>query len=215
MNGKVIAAKLHSVENGILGVEKNPEIQEILTTFGYTPERMKEGKGLLNKVQQLTSSQVEDYGEQFVATSEQEKLRKTSYADYMVTLKVARVAFVGQPEQLKKFGATGKRSKSLSGWLRDARVFYTNLLNSPDALAVLAQFGYSAEKLEKELQTVNAVEDLHNKQLKEKGEAQQSTLERDKVFDELCKWFCSFRSIARIALYHKPQLLETLGIVKS
>jgi hypothetical protein len=173
------------------------------------------GKGLLNKVQRLTSSQVEGYGEQIVATSEQEKLRTISYADYMVTLKVARVAFVGEPEQLKKFNATGERNKSLSGWLRDARIFYTNLLNSPDALTVLAQFGYTAEKLERELQSVNAVEDLHSKQLKEKGEAQQSTLERDKAFDELCKWYSSFRSIARIALYHKPQLLETLGIVKN
>jgi hypothetical protein len=62
---------------------------------------------------------------------------------------------------------------------------------------------------------VNEVENLHSKQLSEKGEAQQSTIERDKAFDELCKWYSSFRAIARIALYEKPQLLEALGIVKS
>ena len=125
MNGKFIATKLHNIENGILGVEKNPEIQEMLTPFGYTPERMEEGKGLLNKVTYLMTTQVEERSDQFIATGELGKFRLTAYSDYMVTLKVVRVAFVGQPELLQRFNATGKRNKSLSGWLRDARIFYT------------------------------------------------------------------------------------------
>jgi hypothetical protein len=215
MNGKVIATKLHSIENSILGVQNNPEIQEKLNAFGYTPPRIDEGKRLLDKVNSLMTANVEEYSDQYVATDKADKLCKTTYANYMVTLKVTRVAFVGQPEILKRFNATGKRNKSLSGWLRDSRILYNNLLNSPEALTVLAQFGYSAEKLNNELAAVNEVENLHSKQLSEKGEAQQSTLERDKAFDELCKWFSSFRAIARIALYEKPQLLEALGIVKS
>jgi hypothetical protein len=212
MNGKFIATKLHSIENSILGVEKNPEIQERLSPFGYTPERMGEGKGLLNKVTLLMTTQVEERSDQFIATGELDKCRTTAYSDYMITLKVTRVAFVGQPELLKRFNAIGRRNRSLSGWLRDARIFYANLLNSPDALAVMAGFGYSVEKLEKELQAVNTVEDLHSKQLSEKSGAQQATLERDEAFDELAKWYSSFRAIARIALYDKPQLLEALGI---
>jgi hypothetical protein len=215
MNGKIIAAKLLVIENGILGVQNNPEIQEKLNAFGYTPEIMEEGKGLLNKVTRLMTGQIEDYSDQIIATGNLGKFWKTSYSDYMVTLKVTRIAFVGQPEMLMRFNATGKRNKSLSGWLRDARILYTNLLNSPEALTVLARFGYSVEKLEKELQSVNTVEELHSKQLSEKSSAQQSTLERDEAFDALCKWYSSFRGIARIALYDKPQLLEVLGIVKN
>jgi hypothetical protein len=214
MDGKIIATKLHSIENGILGVQKNPEIQGKLTPFGYTPERMEEGTALLSKATSLMTAQVEEYSDQYIATGELGKLWKTAYSDYMVTLKVLRVAFVGQPELLQRFNATGKRNKSLSGWLRDARILYTNLLNSPDALTAVAGFGYSVERLEKELQAVNAVEDLHSKQLSEKGSAQQATIERDEAFDELFKWYSSFRAIARIALYDKPQLLEALGIVK-
>jgi hypothetical protein len=214
MNGKIIAAKLHNIENGILGVQNNPEIQDKLNAYGYTPERISEGRRMLDNVTGLMSSQVEEYGDQYVATGELKKRWKSSYADYMVTVKVTRVAFNGQPELLQRFNATGVRNRSLSGWLRDARILYTNLLNSPESLAVMARFGYTVERLNNELAAVNEVENLHSKQLGEKGEAQQSTLDRDLAFDALCKWYGDFRAIARIALFEKPQLLEALGIVK-
>jgi hypothetical protein len=215
MNGKIFATKLHQIENSILGAQNNPEIQEKLNAFGYTPPRIEEGKRLLDRATRLMTVQVEEYSDKFIASDKVEKLWKSAYSGYMITVKVVRVAFVGQPEMLQRFNATGRRNRSLSGWMRDARILYNNLLNSQDALAVIAQFGYSAEKLNNELQAVNEVENLHSKWLSEKGQAQQSTVERDEAFDELCKWFSSFRAIARIALYDKPQLIEALGIVKS
>jgi hypothetical protein len=100
--------------------------------------------------------------------------------------------------------------------LREARILYANLLNNPDALSVMAGFGYTPDRLNRELANVNEVENLHSKQLSEKGGAQQATLERDAAFDALYKWYGDFRAIARIALFDKPQLLEALGIkVKS
>jgi hypothetical protein len=91
---------------------------------------------------------------------------------------------------------------------------YTNILDTPEALTVLAQYGYSAEKLADEHVAINEIETLHSKRLTEKGEAQQGTVERDKAIDELCNWYSDFRAIARVALHDKPQLLETMGIVK-
>ncbi|MDR1895230.1 MAG: hypothetical protein LBR10_00375 [Prevotellaceae bacterium] len=214
MTGKIIAIKLHKMKNGILGVQNNPEIQDKLRAFGYTPERIAEGKELLDKTSQLMTVQVEEYSDQYLATGELGKLWTAAYSSYMITLKVLRVAFNGQPELLQRFNATGKRNKSLSGWLRDAGILYNNLLKSPESLSVIAGFGYSVERLQQESQAVDEVENLHIKQLSEKSAAQQATLERDKAFDELCKWYGDFRAIARIALYNKPQLLEALGIVK-
>jgi hypothetical protein len=214
MNGKVIATKLHNIENGILGALNNQEIQSKLSAYGYTPERMSEGKSLLDHVTRLMTIQVNEYGSQYQATDELGKQWTSAYAAYMITLKVVRVAFKGQHDQLARFNATGKRNRSLSGWLRDARILYTNLLNASETITALAAFGYTPERLQQELQVVNEVENLHSKQLSEKGDAQQATLERDKAFDELSNWYSNFRAIARIALYDTPQLLEALGIVK-
>jgi hypothetical protein len=115
---------------------------------------------------------------------------------------------------LSGLGVTGKRSRSLSKWLRHAKILYTNLIELPNALEIIANYGITTEVLQKELQNVEVVENLHVKQLSGKSTAQQSTQKKDEAFDELCDWYSDFRAIARIAFYDKPQLLEAMGITK-
>jgi hypothetical protein len=209
-----LAAKLHSMENGIEGVNSSPEILTKMAVYGYTPEKVQKGKNLLERAKRLTVAQKGGYGGQYAATDELGKAWTGAYATSMVTVKVARVAFKGQPDMLKRLNITGERNRSLSGWINDARIMYGNIIDSPEAMDVLAQFGYTPEKIAAELAAVEQVAALHVKRLAEKSEAQQSTVERDKAIDDLCNWYSDFRSIARIALFDNPQLLEALGIIK-
>jgi hypothetical protein len=214
MNKNSMGKKLLNMRDAISGVENTPEIQTMLDEYGYTRERMVEGRQLLDQATELMTIQVGEYSDKYVASSEFSKFWDKTYSKYMVTLKVVRVAFIDQPEILYRFSATGSRNRSLSGWLKDARVLYANLLRSPESLEIMRQYGYTVERLDKEYQDVLEVEQLRSIQLKEKGMAQHSTRERDEAFDALCKWFSKFRAIARVALYDKPQFLEALGIVK-
>ena len=68
MDGKVIATKLHSIENAISGALGNPEVQTKLAAFGYTPERILTGRRLLDKVILLMTAREKKYGGQYVAT---------------------------------------------------------------------------------------------------------------------------------------------------
>jgi hypothetical protein len=208
-----IAVKLHRIENGISGALGSPKIQEKMAPLGYTPEKIEQGLALLNDVKQKTAVQVSKYGNQYLASDEVDAQMDAAYKGYMITVKVFRVAFKERPDLLAKFKVMGKRNRSLSGWLKDARIMYTNALADPEALAVLATFGYGVEKLEAERVAVEEIEALHSKRLTEKSEAQQGTIERDKAIDKLCDWYSDFRAIARIALYDSPQLLEALGII--
>jgi hypothetical protein len=204
MAGKIITEKLLSIHNSITGVENNPDIQKLLGVYGYTPERMEEGKKLIETLNHLITIQEEDSDSRF------SEFWKSVYSAYMITLKIVRIAFIEHPEMLQQFHATGKRNRSLSGWLHDSTALYTNLLNSPEGLEMMFLYGYTAEKLNKEFQEVIKVEQLHNKHLNEKGTTRQPTLERDKSFDALCKWYSKFRAVARIALYKKPELFEEI-----
>jgi hypothetical protein len=208
-----IAARLHNVEKGISGVLNSPDILERMNRYGYTPDRIAEGEQLLVGARQQVALHAEEYSDRYVATGELGRLWPEAYSDYMITLKVVRVAFRRQPGKLQEFNATGRRNRSLSGWLNDARILYTNL-QTVEALDVMSGYGYTPERLQKEQQKVEEVAALYGKRLSETGEAQQSTKERDKAIDDLCDWYSDFRAIARVALYDKPQLLEALGIVK-
>jgi hypothetical protein len=210
---QTIAARLHNVEKSISGVRNNLEIQERMDRYGYTSERITEGERLLTDAQKHVALHTEEYSDRYVATGELGQLWPEAYSDYMITLKVVRVAFRKQPGKLHEFNAAGKRNRSLSGWLNDARVLYTNM-QTPEALNVMSAYGYTSERLQKEQQKVEKVAALYGKRLSETGEAQQSTKDRDKAIDDLYDWYTDFRAIARIALYDKPQLLESLGIVK-
>ncbi len=215
MTGKIIAQKLHSMENGIMGALNSPQIIERMIPYGYTPERIQsEGRALWDKANELAIYHSKKYGEQFESTAQSQLLLEKAYQNYIVTLKIVRIAFKDNVELLKGLDATGKRSRSYSGWLKNSRVFYTNLLSNPAALDRLIMFNVTADRLTNELDEVNCFEELYTQELAGKADAQQSTVDRDQAFDELCNWYSDFRAIARIALYDKPQLLEAMGIVK-
>jgi hypothetical protein len=214
MKRKNIAEQLFLIESSLSGAMNTKEIQSKMAALGYTPEQIAEGVRLLERAKKMISTQVEDYSDKYSVSVILSKQWPAAYSMYMITLKVVRVAFKGEVDMLIRFKATGKRRRTLSGWLLDANIFYTNLLDTPAAIERMSRFGYTVERLQEEQKAVNEIESLYNRRLTETGEAQQSTVEKDKALDELYDWYSDFRAIARIALYDTPQLLEALGIRK-
>lgn len=104
-------------------------------------------------------------------------------------VKIARVALKSDRGAFQKLALDGKRKVTLSGWLGQAKQFYLNALADADILAKLGQFGVTQEKLQAAQQLLQEVETANAAQEKEKGEAQQATLERDAAFEKLDDWF--------------------------
>jgi hypothetical protein len=213
MANQTIAEKVQRISNAIQGALSNQEILAYLIPCGYTPERITEGLHLLEHVNQLTTLHAKEYGEKITATTWSTKSFAECISRYMVILKLVRVAFKNETGVLVALKASGRRHHSYSGWLSDAHTLYGNLLSSETLLAQIATLGVTRERLEQESQQVNEFEVEYRTHLKETGEAQQTTIDRDAAIDKLSDWFSDFRAVARIALYERPQLLEALGIV--
>jgi hypothetical protein len=132
----------------------------------------------------------------------------------MTHVKIARVALNGDRGAAEGLQIAGRRKESLSGWLKQAKVFYDNALGTPEVMKALANYGLTQKKLKEAQTMVNEVEPKLSAQLKEKGEAQTVTQLRDEAFDALQDWMGDFIAISRIALEEQSQYMEMLGIVE-
>lgn len=215
MKGKrSFSKKVNEMENAMQGAVKDPEILEAMQPRGYDESRIRtEGIDRLELVKTLGMDNVREYAEQYVATHEKGILYELCYDAYKPILKLTRIALKNDAPALKGLKATGSRNRSLSGFIDEATILYTNLLKQPQYMGKVGKFGITEDELRERLAEINELKTSYQAFLKEKGEAQNSTVERDAAFDELYDWYSDFRAVAQIALSHKPQLLEKMGIV--
>jgi hypothetical protein len=213
MDKQTLSEKIQRMANGIHGALSNEEILKKLKEYGYTPEKIGEGEKILDRVNELVNKQVKEYGDQYTFSGNILNLFKACYSRYMILIKLLRIALKNETGKLYSLRATGSRNHSYSGWLKDARILYNNLLNDAESLEKLDAFGIRSERIKDEFSQVEAFEMVYIARLKEIGEAQQATQDRDAAIDMLSQWYSDFRAVARIALYDSPQLLEGLGIV--
>ncbi len=214
MKDQTIDGKLLFAQNAITNATETPEINAPLTLFGYGEPRMTEGMLLYSKASEYQSKRKKEYGEQFAATDALHYTFNIANKTYIMYIKISRIAFKGDRGLAESLQMDGARKESISGWVRQAKAFYENALNTTSVLKALEQYGINGAKLKEGQKQVLEVESSYNAQLKEMGEAQTSTQVRDAAFDDLQDWMSDFIAIARIALEEEPQRLEALGIVK-
>lgn len=199
-----------AINNGL----DNSEIAGYLAEYGYSAERITEGKTVHTTASQYNQQQTQEQGEQIQATIALNGALEAAKAPYMKYVTIGRIAFRKFPGIMIKLELTGDRKQSYSGWTSQANIFYSNLLADADALAKMSEFGVTSEKLLAGQALVTTVEEKLAAQKKEIGEAQNATKERDQAIDQLQEWYSDYIEIARIALEEHPQYLEILGIIE-
>jgi len=191
----------------------NAQVQTYLSEFGYTPERLQQGNLLYETALAAHQQQRADYGDQKTATTTLNQAWDTAKKSYVRYLKVARIAFKDNAGVATRLELDGDRKKSLSGWLAQANQFYANLLNAPDLLTQLREYGITPDKLQAGQADLQAVSTANLSQKTEKGDAQTATQAKEKAIAALKAWMSDFTAIARLALESDRQLLEGLGIM--
>lgn len=187
-------------------------LKDALAVFGYDAERIDAGRALLDAAQSAQETMAAEYGDQYEATDALQAAFDTANTTYMRHVKVARIALQDERGAAQALALTGRRKRTIPGWLDQARQFYDNALGDEAILTALGHFGITAEALEAAQAEVDAVATANAAQEREKGEAQDATKARDEAMGALDGWMSDFRAIARVALEDRPQQLEKLGI---
>jgi hypothetical protein len=186
-------------------------IKSELTLLGYDGEKISQGKVLIEEVDRRVALQIKEYGDQYQATAMMNEFRQAAEKKYSRTLKLARIVFADNHAATTALGLKGIRKRSLSGWLKQATMFYTNM--TPELQQQMVRFSYTPELFAEEKALIESVANASADQRKEMGEAQEATVSRDKAIDNFVLWMSEFYQIAEIALEPHPQLKEKLGML--
>lgn len=206
-----IADRLNAAQVAINNTLADTEIQTAVAAFGYSIEKMKDGKALYDQAVVAVNAQTAAAGTQRDATANTVSAEKMAQTAYQSLAKVARAIFAQDKSKLAMLGLTGKMPRSTAGFLTAAYALFENA-NNPEIQAQLAEYGYDNAKLQSERAIIEAFETANRSQEQAKGTAQQSTRDQDAALKELDLWYKQYIKIARVALRNKKELLEKLGI---
>lgn len=207
---KSINNLIHSAEVSINNALAEQDILEKLSSYGYKPEKISEGKEILNNFKKLIERYASLQGEQKVITSQLSKIFKEAVKSYQNLVKVAKAIL--NKEQLSQLGVVGAMPRTLPKFLEKANIAFNNAINIVEINNELAIYGFTKDKIQSEYQKIQDLANTNERQEAAKGEAQQLTKTKDAELKKLIGWYSKFIKIARVALSDNKQLLEKLGI---
>lgn len=207
---KSIEARFKQVKLLLENALSDNTIQSHLNNFGYSTEKMLEGKLLFDKAYEL-------YNKNFIAYNlenpdEFQSLWSKAFQYYSKLIDIARLALQNERITFIQLGLPGPRKTSLSGWLSQANQFYINALSNPKTIKKLTEYGITKDKLQagkKQLDTVEVAIVFKNSK---NGDIRKLSIEYDKAVDSMEGWIYQFNTVSRIIFENKPQFLNKLQI---
>lgn len=207
-----ISEQLNAAQVAITNTLNDPEILGLVGKFGYTQEKLMEGKALYDAAVNAVNYQIKSAGAQYQATEELKRAEKIAREAYQNLAKVARAVFVNDKARLAQLGITGPMPYRTADFIMKGYMIFDNALSIDEIKSALAHFGYDEKKLMLERQKIVDYDQANNKQEAAKGDAQQATKDQEAALKNLNNWLSQYIKIARVALKDNKQLLEKIGV---
>lgn len=197
---------------GILfeNIKNQSELASELAEYGYDTDEIAKGKVLYDKASQQYQKNIKETQEETSSHAAFNQKMEELLAVYTTDRKKVRIIYKDQVDILKNLRLKGRTTRVLAHLLDDIRVLYTTLKENTELLAPVKRLKIDETHLDKQLNKIQEVEKAYAFYIKEKGESQQATKDKDKAIAELEKWVRELYAIAKIALEDKPQLLESI-----
>ncbi len=190
----------------------NPEISTKLLEFGYTPERLGEGKTMVESAKILINRQAVEKSEMHIANEEFFIKRDSFNEQFIKDTRLCKVAFSDSPD-LSKIVPGYTRIYPYPKWYEVLSKFYANLKDLPKGSGKLQLFNFTSDKIDSRIAELEEVNDLNIIRIKEKGDSEAIIKERDEAIDKMIDYCNDLREIARIAFGNNSQILEKMGIM--
>lgn len=197
-------------------VKTQSTIASTMEEFGYTSEVIAIGENLYTEtVAVYNQNKIED--DETTAASDVYKTTKKELEKwYKKHVQKARVAFRNDPVTKERLEIVGSKSEAYASWIIRVKKFYAEVTNDELIKAKIVRLKTPEEELTAAVTLIGETETARANYLREKGESEDATKQKDAALAKLDDWMSEFYDVAKIALEDHPQLLEALGLsVKS
>lgn len=196
---------------------KNTEMQAIIATtmsdFGYDPTELEKGKALLATANARYDENKQEDDETLAVRAVFDELAGEVADAYKLHRRKGRSIFRKDDVALSILGLKGIMPRVYVKWLETVGIFYKVLTDKPELLTKLARLKVTAEDLTTAQAKIEELENARAEYLREIGEDQEATRQKNLAFTALDDWMIDFYETARIAMEDKPQLLEAIGLL--
>ncbi|MCI5157701.1 MAG: hypothetical protein D3906_04535, partial [Candidatus Electrothrix sp. AUS1_2] len=165
-----IEDRLNTYLTGLTNAREVPELQSRVAVFSYNPARLNQMLALRQEVFDLYLTRQTEYSEQLAATRAFEEAWKTAHTDYIRLVKLGRIIFRDDYAAYVKLTLNEERKKSFSGWLTQARTFFSSLLADSTMQDRYAQYGNPPDAINAAFALIEAAEQANTAKVKETGE---------------------------------------------
>lgn len=183
---------------------KNADIKALLEEYGYDQATIDSGVVIYEKARAAYDQNKQEEDSTTAASLDFKNKRDEIDTMFKKDRKKAALGFKSDEATLHKLGLTSSYPRTYTAWMEALTKFYKEL-EAPELLAIITRYKIDATYLTgvstdiKELKVARAL------YIKENGESQQATKDKNKALDELDEWTDELKDTAFIALE------ETLG----
>ena len=185
----------------ILNISFNTRsIKEAIGDFGYTDERLEEGKRLYDDLVETAELQETKEEEKKLCFERKALFQAKLSSEYMKYLKIARIVFNKNEEAYLALALKGQRERTYDKWYHQVSVFCNNLLANEEYLRKMNSFGIKKNDIKKIKNDLEGIQHISDECTR--LSAKVSSLIKDKKIRTIKwqKWLSDFIKIVRIAV---------------
>ena len=190
----------------------NAEIKTLLARCGFGEAEHAVGQKKYDNTFFLWENHKREGADKAAASAEYDA-QKNDVADVLKRHRDnARELFRKDPVYLMELGVQGAFPSKYNELFDAVSRFYNCIKTNDKIQQRMARINITTEVADTQLKALAVLKNLRSKLDSETAESHDATVTKNSALIDLKEWMDEFYSIARIALYDHPQLLEALGL---
>lgn len=192
--------------------KSEPAIKAALMEYSMTDEELATGEDLYQTAYALWQANVKEEAESMSASNDYKVLYARLQSLFAVHREKVKIFFSREPDVLLKLSVKGRFPVKHSEFFDLVGLFYGTLKQNADLMAKVAILKITDAEADEALALLDELHQKRSVHVREMAESQAATQTKNDAIITLKDWMDEFYTIAKVALYDQPQMLEALGV---